>query len=69
MLNGIKLFLIALAVPLIVATALIGPALTIMAINELGGQEVVPLTFWTWCSVLWLSTHARAIFKKEKEEG
>ena len=68
MMDSLKLFLITLAVPLVIGAVLIGPVLTLMSVNELAGSEVVPVTFNTYCSVLWLSMATREIFKRGDKE-
>jgi hypothetical protein len=45
---------------MIILLVLIGPFLTIWAVNTLFPVLAIPYTFWTWCSVLILGAFFKA---------
>ena len=55
-----KVMLVVGFAVLIVALVLLGPLLTIWALNTLFPVLAIEFTFWTWCAVVIIGTFFRA---------
>jgi len=57
-------FMLVLAIAIII----IGPFITIMALNTLFPALAIPLNIWTWLAVLWLQSPLILAYRKNKND-